>query len=243
MRRVFAAIAVLVGVVALGSCAPGDDERPLRVAAAASLHGAFEEIVAGFEGTHPEIAIAPVVYDGSSTLVTQIAEGAPIDVVAVADEATMARIADRVQPPVVFATNSLVIAVPVGTDDDTALEDLADPRLDVVVCAARVPCGSATERALDEAGIDLAAASYEQNVTAVARKVADGIADAGLVYRTDAEATDGIAAVADERLDAIVNAYPIAARTGAGDAADAFVDYVLSDAGGDAFARWGFGTP
>src|SRR5699024_11190499 len=180
---------------------------PLRVAAAASLHGAFEEIVAGFEGTHPEIAIAPVVYDGSSTLVTQIAEGAPIDVVAVADEATMARIADRVQPPVVFATNSLVIAVPVGTDDVTALEDLADPRLDVVVCAARVPCGSATERAHDEAGIDLAAASYEQNVTAVARKVADGIADAGLVYRTDAEATDGIAAVADERLDAIVNAY------------------------------------
>ncbi|GGD40629.1 molybdate-binding protein [Microbacterium faecale] len=243
MRRPCLILAAALGVLFLASCSAADETRTLRVAAAASLNGALEEIVTGFEAAHDGVEVAPVVYDGSSTLATQIAEGAPIDVVALADEDTMARIADEMDPPRIFATNELVIAVPAGSSKVTALEDLTDPALDVVVCASAVPCGAATTRALDAAGLVVAAASYEQNVAAVARKVANGVADAGLVYRTDVEADDAIDAVDDPRFDDIVNSYPIAASASAGDDADAFVDYVLSAEGQHVLARWGFGTP
>ncbi|WP_110589141.1 molybdate ABC transporter substrate-binding protein [Microbacterium suaedae] len=243
MRRASIAVLLLAVAFAVAGCAPAEDEREIRVAAAASLHGAFEEIVSAFEASHPDIRVAPVVYDGSSTLATQIAEGAPIDVAAFADERTMERIADAVGEPRIFATNSLVIAVPEGTDRVAALDDLADDALDVVVCAPEVPCGAATRQALDAAGVDIAAASLEQSVTAVARKVASGVADAGLVYRTDASATEGVAAVEDPRLDGVVNRYPIAVTEGAGDDAQAFVDYVFSGDAQEGLARWGFGAP
>lgn len=243
MRRASIVVLVLAATLSAGGCAPAEGDREIRVAAAASLHGVFEEVVAAFEETHPGIDVAPVVYDGSSTLATQIAEGAPIDVAAFADERTMARIADASEQPRIFATNSLVIAVPEGTDRVAALDDLADDALDVVVCAPEVPCGAATREVLETAGVDVAAASLEQSVTAVARKVASGVADAGLVYRTDAAATEGVSAIEDPRLDEVVNRYPIAATADAGDDARAFVDYVLSGDAQEELARWGFGAP
>ncbi|WP_156759510.1 molybdate ABC transporter substrate-binding protein [Microbacterium karelineae] len=243
MRRAWIVILGVAAALSLAACAPAGDEREIRVAAAASLQGAFDEIVAAFEEAHPGVRVAPVVYDGSSTLATQIAEGAPIDVAAFADERTMERIADQVDEPRIFATNSLVIAVPEGTDRVATLDDLADDPLDVVACAPEVPCGAATQEALDAAGVDLVAASLEQNVTAVARKVATGVADAGIVYRTDAAATAGIAAVEDPRLDEVVNRYPIAAVAAAGDDARAFVDYVLAGDAQEELAQWGFGAP
>ena len=237
-----ALLAPVLLVLALAGCAAAD-EGEVRVAAAASLNSAFEEIVAEFEKAHPDIDVAPVVYDGSSTLAVQVEEGAPIDVVAFANEPTMERIADVTTEPRIFATNTLVIAVPTGSAGIEDLDDLTDPALDVVVCAEEVPCGAATVEALQGAGIDLDAASYEQNVTAVALKVQNATADAGLVYRTDAAATEGVEAVEDPRLDAVVNRYPIALARDAGDGAQAFADFVLSDAGQAVLAEWGFGTP
>lgn len=243
MRRLCLVLATVLGALTLAACAPSDRTPTLRIAAAASLNGAFEELVDGFVATHDGIDVAPVVYDGSSTLATQIGEGAPIDVAAFADERTMERIDDEMDEARIFARNQLVVAVPAGSGRVSSLDDLADPSLDVVVCASAVPCGAATTRALDGAGLEVAAASYEQNVTAVARKVAEGIADAGLIYRTDVLANDGLDQVEDPRLDEIVNAYPIAAASDAGDAATAFVDYVLSPDAREILARWGFGTP
>lgn len=240
------ALPAALGVAALASCAPaGASDGGLRISAAASLQGAFEELVAGFESAHPDIPVAPVVYDGSSTLATQISEGAPVDVAAFADERTMARISDDAEEPRIFATNSLVIGVPDGESEIASLDDLVDPGRDVVLCAPEVPCGAASRTALEAAGLSLEAASLEQNVSAVATKVAEGIADAGLVYRTDARATGGVDAVEDPRLDEVVNAYPIAAMSAASSPDDAaeFIDYVLSEAGQDTLANWGFGTP
>ncbi|WP_221584166.1 molybdate ABC transporter substrate-binding protein [Microbacterium sp. G2-8] len=240
------AVPALLGVAALASCAQaGAAGGGLRIAAAASLQGAFDELVAEFEVAHPDILVAPVVYDGSSTLATQIAEGAPVDVAAFADEPTMARISDDAEEPRIFATNSLVVAVPEGRSEVASLDDLADPGLDVVLCAPEVPCGAAAQTALEAEGLRIDAASLEQNVSAVATKVAESIADAGLVYRTDVLATEGIVAVEDPRLDDIVNSYPIAATAGAASAddAEAFIDFVLSDPGQQTLAKWGFGTP
>jgi molybdate transport system substrate-binding protein len=215
----------------------------LTVYAAASLTGAFDAIGEAFVAENPDVTFSPV-YDGSSTLVTQILEGAPADVFASADEANMDKAADVAVDQALFATNTLVIAVPAGNPGGVeALADLAD--VTTVLCAPEVPCGAASEKLLTTAGVTVEAASLEQNVTAVLTKVAASEADAGLVYATDVIGRDDVEVIVPDGADDVVNHYPIAALSDAPnpDAADAFVAFVLSDAGQKILADFGFGAP
>jgi len=260
-RALLAAVAALALLAACGQAtdqdpdATGDSggdvtaegvEGTVTIYAAASLQAAFTEVIAAFEALNPSAFVDPPVYDGSSTLVTQLTEGAQADVFASADEANMddlvaAGLNDG--DPQLFATNTLVIAVapgnPLGIED---LTDLAD--LDYAVCAPEVPCGSATTELFALDGIDLDPVSQEQNVTAVAERVASGEVDAGLVYATDvATRTDTMEAVVPSAADEVVNRYPIATLSGATDASQAFVAFVLSDDGQAVLAEYGFGAP
>ena len=252
-----AAAVVAVSVLALTGFASAAETAPsssatategavtgeLTIYAAASLAGAFDAIGEAFVAGNPEVHISPV-YDGSSTLVTQILEGAPADVFASADEANMDKATDAAIAPELFASNTLVIAVPAGNPGDVkTLADLAGAT--TVLCAPEVPCGAASEKLLTAAGVTVEAASLEQNVTAVLTKVAAGEADAGLVYATDVIGRDDVEVVLPENAGDVVNRYPIAALSDARnpDAAAAFVDFVLSDAGQKILADFGFGAP
>ncbi|MGP3534660.1 molybdate ABC transporter substrate-binding protein [Microbacterium sp. RD1] len=254
-RRPLAA-ALLAGILAVAGCAtaaPATAPSPsgtagaldgtLSVYAAASLAAAFDEIAVAFEEAHPAVDVTAV-YDGSATLAIQIGEGAPADVFASADEATMAKIGDAALGPELFATNTLVIAVPAG--NPAGIDSLADlPAATVVLCAPEVPCGAASAVLLARAGVAVEAASLEQNVTAVRTKVAAGVADAGLVYATDVRGVDEVEAIVPARADEVVNAYPITALERARNpaAAAAFVAFVLSPAGQGILAESGFGRP
>ena len=217
----------------------------ISVSAAASLQRSFDEIAEQFEAAHPDIDVAPISYDGSSTLAIQIVEGAPVDVFASADERNMQTVVDAglAESPTVFATNTLVIAVPKGNPANvTGLEDLAN--VTTVLCAPEVPCGGASETLLGNAGVQVTPASLEQNVTAVLQKVSAGEADAGLVYRTDVAGDDTVESIQPEGADTVVNKYPIAALTDSKNAkaAQAFVDFVLSAEGQAVLADHGFGA-
>ncbi|WP_120494976.1 molybdate ABC transporter substrate-binding protein [Microbacterium phyllosphaerae] len=215
----------------------------LTVYAAASLSGAFDEIGAAFTEANPDIDFSGV-YDGSSTLVTQLLEGAPADVFASADEANMKKLEDAAVDPTLFASNTLVIAVPTGNPGGVeALADLAD--VTTVLCAPEVPCGAASATLLSNAGVTVEAASLEQNVTAVLTKVAASEADAGLVYATDVIGRDDVEVIVPDGADEVVNHYPIAALSEAPNsaAAEAFVAFVLSDEGQSILADFGFGKP
>ncbi|WEK61822.1 MAG: molybdate ABC transporter substrate-binding protein [Candidatus Microbacterium colombiense] len=215
----------------------------LTVYAAASLSGAFDAIGEAFTAENPDVTISPV-YDGSSTLVTQILEGAPADVFASADEANMEKAGDAASDPTLFASNTLVIAVPAGNPGGVeSLADLAD--VTTVLCAPEVPCGAASAKLLDAAGVTVEPASLEQNVTAVLTKVAASEADAGLVYATDVIGRDDVEVIVPDGADEVVNHYPIAALADADnpEAAAAFVAFVLSDAGQKILADFGFGAP
>lgn len=226
---------------------PASEHEPvtISVSAAASLQRSFDEIAESFMAEHPDIEVAPVSYDGSSTLAIQIVEGAPVDVFASADERNMQTVVDAglAADPAVFATNTLVIAVPKGNPANvTGLQDLAN--VTTVLCAPEVPCGGASETLLGNAGVQVEAASLEQNVTAVLQKVAAGEADAGLVYRTDVVGDDAVESIQPEGADDVVNRYPIAAVSESlhADAARAFVDFVLGAAGQQILADHGFGA-
>ena len=252
MSRSLRLLALLGTAAVLAGCAsaapaPAASEYQLsgtlEVYAAASLQRSFDEIAAAFEAVHPGVTVSTV-YDGSSTLATQIGEGAPADVFASADEKNMAKVEASAPDPQLFAANTLVIAVPAGNPGAVAsLADLA--RVTTVLCAAEVPCGAASATLLSNAGVTVAPASAEQNVTAVLTKVAAGEADAGLVYETDVVGRDDVEAIVPEGADAVVNRYPIATLTDAPNpaAASAFVTFVLSDEGQKVLADAGFRAP
>ncbi|MDJ0376906.1 molybdate ABC transporter substrate-binding protein [Cryobacterium sp. PH31-L1] len=253
-RLAVAALAVLA--LSLTGCAPSTApgiaaasataDQTLTVYAAASLNPAFDELATLLEQQNPGVDVQ-VTYDGSSTLATQIAAGAPADVFASADQKNLQPLADDelTGPGTLFAGNTLRIAVapgnPLGIEN---LEDLSE--VITVLCAAQVPCGAASATLLANAGVTLTPASEEQNVTAVVTKVAGGEADAGLVYATDVAANPGrIEGVTPAGADAVVGHYPIAVVKDSthAEAAQAFVDLVLSPAGQAVLAAHGFLAP
>lgn len=239
-----------LGIVALAltACSPGGDGgtepgETLTVFAAASLQEAFDELLDEFGQDHPDLTINPGVYDGSSTLVTQLEEGAEADVLATANESTMA---DAVaagltrSTPELFASNDLVIAVPEGNPHGIGdLPDVLD--LDYAICAEQVPCGEATAALFDAAGLDPDPISEEQNVTAVANRVSAGEVDAGFVYSTDVAARPELTGISPEAAQ-IVNFYPLAVTADSNAGAE-FVEFVLSERGGQILAEYGFGKP
>lgn len=212
------------------------------VFAASSLTDAFGRIEREFEVRHPDTDVV-VNLGGSSSLVAQLIDGAPADVLATADGAQMDRALGGLEAatvPEVFARNELVVAVevgnPTGIDD---LADLADGRV-VVLAAPEVPAGAYAAAALACAGVSVEPASLEPSVRSVATKVALGEADAGIVFRTDVD--DGIDAVGIDEDCNVVAEYPIVALTDA-DGASAFVEFVLGPEGRAALSDEGFGLP
>lgn len=215
----------------------------LTVYAAASLQTAFDELLVLFAEENPDVAVQPLVTDGSSALATQIIEGAPADVFASADERTMREAVDAgaAADPVVFAENTLVLITPAA--NPAGIDDLADlAGATVVLCEPDVPCGAASITLLDAAGVEVDPASAEQNVTAVLTKVAAGEADAGLVYATDVRGRDDVEVIVPDGAADVVNRYPIAVTTRAasGEVARAFLDLVTGPAGQRVLADAGF---
>ena len=243
---------VAAGIVA-ASCASGgsgSDDSPdgdVTVFAAASLTAAFTEVGDAFTSANPDVEVT-FNFAGSSDLVAQISDGAPVDVFASADLANMSKLTDAglaTGEPADFATNAAEIIVEPGNPLDIAgMADLADSELIVVLCAPEVPCGAYAERVVANAGITVMPSSYEENVKAVVTKVTLGEADAGIVYRTDViaagDSAQGVPIPDDIN---VVAEYPIATVAGAPNpaGAQAFVDFVLSPSGQDILAAFGFG--
>lgn len=258
MNRPRIALVAALGVLALAGCAapvgsaptPEADtlEGTVTVFAAASLTETFDALEAEFEAAHPNVDVV-LSYGGSSALATQITEGAPADVFAAANESTMTTVTEAgdAGDTTIFTTNSLELVVPAGNPADvTGLADLANPDLAIALCDPAVPCGSAAQALLDSADITASPDTLEQDVKAVLTKVELGEADAGLVYITDVKAAgDTVEGIIVPEAAAVINRYPIAVLTGAPnpDAAQAWVDFVLSEDGQSALADAGFVAP
>lgn len=254
MRSIVGTTATLAVTALVAACSTSAPPPPaltgdLTVFAAASLKATFTELGATFEAEHPGTTVA-FNFAGSSDLVTQLVQGAPADVFASADEKNMTRAVDAgvvTGEPVDFAANTLTIVTQPGNPRGIAsFADLAEAGTAVVVCAPQVPCGAATEKVEEAAGIALTPVSEESAVTDVLGKVTSGQADAGLVYVTDAKgAGDAVTVVPFPEADGAVNTYPITVVEGAADpeAARAFVELVTGPKGRDVLAAAGFAPP
>ena len=268
MKR-FSGIAVIaaLSLIALSSCSGGagtssststtaapaatttvTEPVELKVFAAASLNKAFPEIAdTVLKESDPNIKVT-FNFQGSSTLVDQMKEGAPADVFASADQKNMAKASDAklVDTPKPFASNVLTLIVPKGNPGKITGLDASLDGKKLVVCAQGVPCGNATKQLAEKLGVTLNPVSEEQKVTDVRAKVESGEADAGLVYATDAKAAgDKVETVEVARANEVVNSYPIAltVSTKNKEAAQKFIDAVLSDKGQAVLKKYGFSEP
>jgi molybdate transport system substrate-binding protein len=185
-------------VLALAGCGGDDDNsasaKPrLVVSAAASMTEALTACARDFPDATVRLSFA-----GSDELAAQIRQGVKPDVYAAAntrlpEELNAEGLLGR---PVEFATNEFVLAVPDDSDIDS-VEDLTRDGVMIAIGSESVPIGSYTRETLAKLPRDQEQAildnvrSNEPDVKGIVGKLTQGAADAGFVYVTDVNATNG----------------------------------------------------
>jgi len=239
---------IAAAAVLLAGC-DRDDRPAVRVFAAASLTAPFTELVRVFDERHPDVRVE-LHLAGTHQLVLQLNEGAPADVFASADHVQMQRVVDAghaVTAPRPFASNALTIVTPEHNPKRIeTLADLARDDVTCLLCSPNAPAGRYARMALERAEVEVTSASDEPSVRAVASKVQLGVADAGIVYRTDALAAGArLHEVPIPEHFNVTATYPIVA-TDTGDQtaiAQEFLAFVLGAEGRAILTRHGFRTP
>lgn len=229
----------------------------LTVFGAASLTDVLSDIVPAYAAASPGAHLT-ISTGASSALETQIEQGAPADVFLSADTTYPMKLADAGLAdgqPVAFATNTLVVVVP--RDNPAGIEspaDLARPGVTVIAAGDAVPITRYADQVVTnlarEPGYPPAfAAAYaanivsrEDNVAAVLAKIALGEGDAGIVYRTDAEASDGVTSIAiPTAADITTTCAGVVVRSSANrSAAQAFLAWLTGRDGQAVLAARGF---
>ena len=193
-------------------------------------------------------------FAGSDELAAQIRQGAAPDVYAAANTDLPEALYDEglVEKPTVFATNTLVLAVPSGDSDVESIEDLDQPGVDLILGTEDVPFGAYAREVLgrlpapEREAILANVRSEESDVKAAVGKLAQGAADASFVYASDVAAADGEIEAIDIPRELQPNvAYGIAVVEGAEDPEGArdFIDGLLSGDGARTLEEAGFGPP
>ena len=72
-------------------------------------------------------------------------------------------------------------------------------------------------------------------------RLVDEELDAGMVYASDVEASDGQLVIVERAEPPVLTQYPIAVANPDSTDAQAFADFVLGEAGRAILQRWGFG--
>ncbi len=247
--------AVLLVVVAALSLLPGRAwaGTELLVSAAASLTEAFKEIGPRFAAANPGVKVN-FNFAASGPLLQQIAQGAPVDVFAAADQQTMDRAAQGgyLQPGsrTDFVANTLVLVTPAGGSGVTSLADLNSVRVQRIAVGKpeSVPAGSYAKEALQHQGLWEAltpkyvmAISVKQALEYVQR----GEVEAGFVYGSDAVAAkDRVRVVAAVPTTTPI-VYPVAvvAASPHPREAAAFIRYLRGREAQALFRKYGFREP
>lgn len=232
----------------------------LTVYAAASLKGALDAARTAYAAAVPGVTLT-VATDASSTLRTQIEQGAPADVFLSADQTNPTRLVDAGLTDgsaIAFAGNLLTVIVPTANAAGIATPaDLAKPGLKIIAAGADVPIDKyATQAVTNLAGLpgfptgfaaayDANVVSREDNVKAVVAKVELGEGDAAIVYVTDAKASTRIRPIeipAAANVPATYAGVVVMASTRAA-AAHAFLTWLAGPDGQAVLADFGFLPP
>ncbi|HEX3021514.1 MAG TPA: molybdate ABC transporter substrate-binding protein [Lachnospiraceae bacterium] len=252
----------LLVLVVLGGCAKEDsksqetstkagDKTTILVAAAASLQYCMEEeLEPMFEKANPGIDVT-FTFDSSGKLQTQIEEGADVDIFMSAamkqmDTLSGEGLMDK-DSIVELLENKIVLIAPGGVDSKvTGFEDITQADTIALGDPESVPVGQYSKEAFENLGSweDVKAkASFGTNVTEVLNWVAEGSADIGVVYATDAATTDQVKVIAQAPTGSVSKViYPVGIVTASTkkEEAQLFTDFLSTKEVLDVFVKYGF---
>lgn len=266
-KLLLAAILVAVVVVSVGSCSAGlfdflggNDSsnanltgQEVNLAAAASLKNVYDEkLIPMFEQKYPGVKVTPT-YASSGDLKTQIENGLKADVFMSAANKQMNGLAEEGlvdnSTNLQFLENKVVLIVPADSNSTiSSFKDLKDANGTIAIGDPEsVPAGQYGKEVLNSTGIwdDVQSKlSLGTSVTAVLNQVAEGSADYGIVYSTDAKSNDGVKVVCEASNDTLKTPviYPVALLKNSTDseAAQAFMDFLQTKEAKDVFVEYGF---
>ena len=255
-RTLLSLCLLFLALVSAGCGARADGKPELTVFAASSLTGVFGELGSEFERQNPGVEVR-FNFAGSSALLAQLQQGAPVDVFASADEAKMKAAAEAgtVSDPQVFAKNTPVVIVPRGNPAGVmTTRDLARSDLDLVLAQERVPIAEYAEGILTKADTRYGGnfkdrvmenvVSHEPDVRAAANRIALGEADATFVYASDVtpEMRERVEVVEIPKEFNTIATYPIAVAedTPNPQLAKEWMELVLGEEGQRAMEEWEF---
>ncbi len=231
-----------------------EEQEPVTilVAAAASLEYSFEdELIPMFEKNNPNIKVEGT-YDSSGKLQTQIEEGIEADVFFSAATKQMNALKEEnlidSDSVVELLENKVVLITAAKSDQEMdEFTDITKAKTIAIGDPESVPAGQYAKEILSNLGIwedTLAKASLGTNVTEVLNWVAEGSADAGIVYATDAATTDQVKVIAQAPEDSLDKKviYPVGiiANSQKKEAAEKFVDFLKSKEATAVFEKYGF---
>ncbi len=252
--RILALILAMALLLLLGGASLAEEKETILVAAAASLEYAYtEQLIPLFEKAHPGIHVEGT-YDSSGKLQTQIEEGLEADVFMSAAMKQMNALKDAALVEeasiVPLLENRIVLIAP--ADSATTMDSfarIAEAGIIALGDPESVPVGQYAKEALTSLGVYDAVqpkASLGSNVTEVLNWVAEGSADVGIVYATDAATTDKVKVLCEAPEGSLTQKviYPvgIVAASQKKDAARTFVDFLQSEEALAIFESYGFAT-
>ncbi len=242
---------LLVGLAYVPSARAGEESR-LLLAAAASLRYSFDaKLIPLFEDRNPGSKIEAT-YDSSGKLQFQIENGLEADIFMSAASKQMRELVDKgfVDPDSVrnLLENRIVLIRPADRPGKvTGFANILDADMIAVGDPASVPAGQYAKEILASLGVwdrVAAKASLGTNITEVLNWVAEGSADVGLVYATDAAATKRVTVIAAAPVGTLKTPvlYPVGRlkKSRAPETAKKFLAFLASPEALAVFKEYGF---
>ena len=253
MKRAVAASAIVIAVMFLAACS-NEDEREVRVAAAANLQFALEDASGRFEETC-DCRVA-IILGSSGALARQIREGLPADVYAAAAESYVDELARdgllESGTKEVFALGRIALATPKGSRlGAVGLAGLGDAGVKRIAIAnpAHAPFGIAAQEALEKAGVWQRLEDrlvLAENVAQAAQYVANGDVDVGIISLSQAIELEGeiqYQLIEESSHAPLRQTAAVLQRSAHSDLGRDFIGFLISEEGKAIMQRYGYSEP
>jgi molybdate transport system substrate-binding protein len=227
--------------------------EPIRVAAAADLSGAFEELGKTFEREHGQRV--ELVFGSSGLLAKQLREGAPFDLFAAAntafvDDAVRSGACDGASKRAYAEGHIVLWWREGGVRAPVALEDLSDPRFRRIAIAnpEHAPYGLAAKQALVAAGLYERLKDrlvYGENVRQTLQLAETGNVEVAVVALSLAKSAKGgrYLVLPESGHQPIRQAMVVCKHGANGTGGKRFAEFVASPDGRRVLERYGLGSP
>lgn len=228
--------------------------EPLRIAAAADLRYALEDIIELFGEAHPDVDVQ-VVYGSSGRMTTQIINGAPYDIFFSADIAFPERLQQEglaATEPAVYALGRIVLWSNTLNAAELTLEDLTSDSIRRIAIAqpTHAPYGQRAREAMKSAGVWEAVQSklvFGENIAHAAQMTESGAAQVGIIALSLARfpelAQHGHHLIDDSLHQPLTQGYVVTQRGKDKPQAQKFADFMTTETAHAVMTRYGFVMP